>query len=315
MERLLYYIAKTGIAALQALPLRLVARLGRCGGAVAFRLDRRHRRVALENLERCFGRERDASEIAALARENFKRIGESYACAVRTAAMDDDEIRRILTVAGVERLARSADGEIESAIFAIGHFGNFELYARGRTFADGCQMSTTYRALKQPSLNRLLQDLREKSGCLYFERLTESAALKRALRERRIVVGLLVDQHGGDRGLRLPFLGRDCSTTPAAALYALRYGLPLHSAICYRRDLARWHLEIGPEIPTVEEGKPREVAAICLDMNRALETAVRRDPANWFWVHRRWKAGKHRSRKPQDSGPATGTPDASEESA
>jgi len=25
------------------------------------------------------------------------------------------------------------------------------------------------------------------------------------------------------------------------------------------------------------------------DVNRALEAAVRRDPANWFWVHRRWK--------------------------
>jgi lauroyl/myristoyl acyltransferase len=25
------------------------------------------------------------------------------------------------------------------------------------------------------------------------------------------------------------------------------------------------------------------------DVNRAFEAAVRRDPANWFWVHRRWK--------------------------
>ena len=25
------------------------------------------------------------------------------------------------------------------------------------------------------------------------------------------------------------------------------------------------------------------------DVNRAFEIAVRRDPANWFWVHRRWK--------------------------
>jgi Kdo2-lipid IVA lauroyltransferase/acyltransferase len=25
------------------------------------------------------------------------------------------------------------------------------------------------------------------------------------------------------------------------------------------------------------------------DVNAALERAVRRDPANWFWVHRRWK--------------------------
>ena len=30
------------------------------------------------------------------------------------------------------------------------------------------------------------------------------------------------------------------------------------------------------------------------DVNRVFEAAVRRDPANWFWVHNRWKqfAGK-----------------------
>ena len=26
------------------------------------------------------------------------------------------------------------------------------------------------------------------------------------------------------------------------------------------------------------------------DVNRAFEAAILRDPANWFWVHRRWKA-------------------------
>jgi KDO2-lipid IV(A) lauroyltransferase len=25
------------------------------------------------------------------------------------------------------------------------------------------------------------------------------------------------------------------------------------------------------------------------EVNRSFEKAVRRDPANWFWVHRRWK--------------------------
>ena len=28
-----------------------------------------------------------------------------------------------------------------------------------------------------------------------------------------IILGLQIDQHGGDHGLRLPFLGHDCSTT------------------------------------------------------------------------------------------------------
>ena len=55
-------------------------------------------------------------------------------------------------------------------VAAIGHFGNFELYARFGQFVPAYQCATTYRGLRQPSLDRLLQSLRERSGCLFFER-------------------------------------------------------------------------------------------------------------------------------------------------
>ena len=86
MDKLLYLSARAMVAILQALPLTLVARLGRAGGGLAFRLDARHRRVALKNLAMCFGREKSPAEIHALARENFRRIGENFASAVKTAA-------------------------------------------------------------------------------------------------------------------------------------------------------------------------------------------------------------------------------------
>jgi len=179
---------------------------------------------------------------------------------------------------------------------AIGHFGNFELYARGSRWAPGRQFATTYRALRQPSLNRLLQGLRERSGCLYFERRSEMSALRDALRGQKMILGFLADQHAGDRGLPVPFFGELCSTTAAPAVFALRYGCPLFMAICYRTGLARWRIEVGPEIPTHENGTARSVEDITLDMNHAFEEAVRRDPANWFWVHERWKPGKYRRR-------------------
>ncbi len=87
----------------------------------------------------------------------------------------------------------------------------------------------------------------------------------------------------------MPFLGHDCSTTAAPAIFALRYHCALITGICYRVGLARWRIEAGADIPTRENGQPRSSAAIMADVNRAFEAAVRRDPANWFWVHKRWK--------------------------
>jgi len=292
MDVILEFIARALIFVIQALPLAVVARLGRWGGALVYLLDGRHRRMALKNLNRCFGQELPRREIHALAAENFRRIGENFSCAVRTAKITPAELERVLSVSGAERLGLDNPSGPQCRVLAIGHFGNFELYAHANHFVPGVQFATTYRSLRQPSLDRILQGLRAQSGCLYFERRTEASALREAMNQKRMLVGFLADQHAGDKGLRLPFLGHACSTSAAPAVFALRYHCPLFPAVCYRIALGRWRIEVGEEIPTREDGRPRPVEEIALDVNRAFETAVRRDPANWFWVHNRWKWAK-----------------------
>ncbi len=306
---MLYLLANGLITFIQALPLSVVARLGRLGGAVTWYLDGRHRRVALRNLAMCFGQEKGAAEIHALARENFRRIGENFACAVKTAAMDFNSLRNhveciaptLINPPAAASLQPSSPSTLQTAsnplpprsiVAAIGHFGNFELYARFGQFAPAYQCATTYRGLRQASLDRLLQSLRNRSGCRFFERRFDAAALKAFMHEPGVMLGLLADQHAGDNGIRIPFLGHDCSTSAAPAIFALRYDCLLYTGICYRVGLARWRIEAGAEIPTHENGQPRSTRAIMLDINRAFEVAVRRDPANWFWVHNRWKPAK-----------------------
>jgi KDO2-lipid IV(A) lauroyltransferase len=300
MDSILYWFARALIGLIKALPLRLVARLGRGGGALFYWLDARHRQVALENLTRCFGKEKPQAEIRALARENFRRIGENFASAVKTAFMSMEELRPHFQCEGIEKFRPGARNRIpHSRIVAIGHFGNFELFARLGELLPEFQGATTYRGLRQPALERLMQSVRERSGCRFFERRTEAAALKAALSRGGVLLGLLADQHAGDRGLWLPFLGHPASTGVAPAVLALRYRCFLHSAICYRVGLAKWRIEVGDEIPTVLNGQERTVEEIMADINRAFEEAVRRDPANWFWVHKRWKP--MRRRKPEQS--------------
>ncbi|MBI4657638.1 MAG: hypothetical protein HY735_02110 [Verrucomicrobia bacterium] len=299
MDAVLYILARCALILLRTLPVRCVARLGRAGGELFYWIDVRHRRVALKNLKRCFGVEKPPAELRATARENFRRIGENFATAAKTATMSDAELQPFFEVVGTEKIRRPPpDRKPQSCIVAIGHFGNFELFARGARWVPALQPATTYRGLRQPSLNRLLQSLRERSGCLFFERRTEAGALRTALNQTGLLLGLLADQHAGDRGLRIHFLGHECSTSAAPALFALRYQCALHTAICYRIGLARWRVEVGDEIPTHELDKPRSIEAITRDMNRAFETAVLRDPANWFWVHNRWKLPKQGTARP-----------------
>lgn len=312
MDHLLYFFARGLVALIQALPLRLVARLGRFGGGLAYWLDPRHRRVALNNLRLIFGKERSPADLKALARENFRRIGENFACAVKTAAMTIEELRpHVQFVVPPSLGSPKTKPPAPNVVVAIGHFGNFELYARFGEFAPGYQCVTTYRGLKQPLLNDLLQSLRARSGCLFFERRFEATALKETMNKPGIMLGLLADQHSGS-GVKLPFVGHDCATSTAAAVFALRYDCALYTGICYRVGLAQWRVEAGEAIPTHVHGQPRPTSEIMGEVNRAFTAAVLKDPANWFWVHNRWKAPPNSNRR---FAPASSTPEPAASSA
>lgn len=286
MGAILYYVLLALLKVLQALPMSVVARVGRAGGGLAYYLDARHRRVAVENLRRCFGAEKTPTEIRALAREHFRRLGENYAGAVKAAGMTDEALRPHLDLIGADKF------QGRHAVVAIGHFGNFEAYARLGSYAPHTQLATTYRALPQPRLNALLLHLRHQSKCLFFDRRSEAQALARQLSEGGISLGLLCDQNVGRHGVRAPFFGFNCATSAAPALLAQRYGLPLFSAICFRTGLGRWRVEVGDEVPTLKDGVRRSAVEIMTEVNAILEAAVRRDPPNWFWVHDRWRFGK-----------------------
>jgi KDO2-lipid IV(A) lauroyltransferase len=118
------------------------------------------------------------------------------------------------------------------------------------------------------------------------------------MNERGVILGLLADQHAGDHGLRVPFFGRECSTSAAPAVFARRYDCRLYVAVCYRVALAKWRIELIRQIPVQEDGRDRKTVDIARDMNEAFEGAIRRDPANWFWVHNRWKPLKPRQTAP-----------------
>jgi KDO2-lipid IV(A) lauroyltransferase len=286
MNRTLYWLARGVIAVVQFLPLVAVAWVGRAGGQLGWWFDRRHREVAVANLTECFGGEKSAPEIRALARENVLRLGENYGCAIKAASLSSAEMVPHLEWHGLERLRRT-DGRC--GVIVVGHFGNFELFGRlVDQFPDQSYFST-YRALRQPRLNALMQAMRAHPRRTFYERRDGAEALKQELARGDSWLLLVADQHAGARGLWLPFLGRDCSCSASPAVFALRYDRPLITAICTRTGAARWRIDVGEWIPERSLGRRRGVEDLTRDVNSAFEVAVRLDPANWFWVHRRWK--------------------------
>ena len=276
---------------IRLLPLKLVCFIGRQIGFVFYFIDTGHRKIAVNNLTNSLGNYYSESEITSLAKENFRRLGEVYLSVLKTAHISLKNLSDILSVKGLEHLDLSQrnDGSNPSFMFAIGHFGNFELYANAGLFAPKFDVGTTYRGFNQPWVEKLVTKIRNRSGCHYFDRRFEGKKLMSFMKRPNSITGLLADQNAGRSGIKLPFFSLPCSTNPAPAIFSLRYNLRLHCCLCRRVGLGRWELELGPEISTHTNGNARSVNDIMSDINATYEDYIREDPANWFWVHNRWK--------------------------
>ena len=291
MNSLLYFVAATFVNVVRLIPLNLLCFVGRQIGFVFYFIDAPHRKVAVNNLVNCLGNSHSKKEIVALARENFRRLGEVYLSAVKTAFIPPEKLNGILSIKGVEHMDRSKrqDGSDPSFMMALGHFGNFEMYAKAKHLNPDYDVCTTYRGFKQPWVEKLIKSLRNKSGCHFFDRRHEGGKLKSFMKRSKTITALLADQNAGRSGILLPLLGQPCSTNTALALFSLRYNLRLHGCLCRRIGLGQWELEISPEIPTHIDGQARSVEEIMTDVNATYERYILEDPANWFWVHNRWK--------------------------
>lgn len=287
IDSVLYYLLLGFTRIVRVVPVRMVAAVGRFVGGLVYFLDARHRGVALENLRRCFPGMAER-ERRGIAREHFRRLGENFISAIPTAGLTSSQITPYLEVAGAEQLGVNPRG----AIVAIGHFGNFELYTHLTARLPHVTGAATYRALQHKCFDRLVRELRRRSGCLLYDRRRDVKALLNALRGGNIVLGLLSDQHAGRTGARIPFFGHECSTTTAPARLAQRYKLPLFTAICFRTGLGRWRIEVGPEIATRSGGKLRPPAEVMAEVNATFEDAILRDIPNAFWVYDRWRFAK-----------------------
>jgi lipopolysaccharide heptosyltransferase II len=99
------------------------------------------------------------------------------------------------------------------------------------------------------------------------------------------MVAVLVDQHAGDKGIWVPFFGRLASTTPFPAVLSKKTGARLLPVAITTIGLAKWRVEVGDFISD-EGGRLEELTH---RMNLQLESQIVRNPADWFWVHDRWK--------------------------
>lgn len=286
---LIYLAVRLVVGICQALSVERSYRFADALAALIYRVDRRHRAVAMENLRLAFGDRYDEAERDRIVRgvyRHFCRMLMEMLHIPRKLHLTN--WRHRIALSGHEHvLDRLLDGG--PVIMVTGHFGNWEM--AGYLFGVfGFPSYSVARTLDNPYLDRFLRKFRERTGQKLIPKKDGFDQMEQVLRDGGLL-SFLADQDAGQRGLFVEFFGRPASTHKAIALLAIEHSAPIIVGGARRIGPGFRYEVVCMDLiePSEWAGRPDEVAWITQRFTTALERMVRRDPDQYLWLHRRWK--------------------------
>jgi Kdo2-lipid IVA lauroyltransferase/acyltransferase len=276
-----HFLVVALLRSLSILPYQWVARLGSALGAALYALPGRRKHIVLVNLRLCFP-ERSVRERDELAREHFRHVVRSY---LERGFQWFGSAQRIGNIVQVESAIDLEDKNAPPTIFMGFHFVGIEI---------GCihySLTMPAASLYTHMSNRRLCDLarrqRGRFGAEMIERSTSARKIVRLLHEGRSVMLAADMDHGIENSVFVPFFGvPTCTLTSVSRLARMGHARVVPFVTEVLPDFKGYRLNVFAPLSDFPSGSDTNDACC---MNAFLETQILKFPAQYYWVHRRFK--------------------------
>lgn len=184
-------------------------------------------------------------------------------------------------------------------VTVTGHFGNFEMggYMMGLM---GMQTTSIARKLDNQYIHRWVEAFRSANGQHLVDKEGCAPEIDRLLQSGG-ALSLLADQHAGDKGCWVEFLGTPASCHKALALFSLSSDAPMMAAYTRRIDGRPMQFEsgcVGLADPANDvDGVCGGVEPLTRWYNDRLADAISMSVEQYWWLHRRWRIPPARVQK------------------
>ncbi|RME31254.1 MAG: hypothetical protein D6800_00945 [Candidatus Zixiibacteriota bacterium] len=284
---MLYHAVRGLIVVLNRFPRRCALTLGSWVGLLSWWLLKRDQHKMERHLRPALGSRYDWKQRRRIGRDFFINSGKNYADVLRLPHHFKREIRPLITVEGREHLDDAVE-QGKGVIAVTGHIGNWELLAAFLA-GEGYPLAVVARELYEPRLNRLLLEYRQALGITTFPTTSPPSELMAWLRQGNIL-GVLIDTDSTRvRSLPVPFFGRMANTPVGQSIIALRTGAPLVPLVCLREPDDSYHVRFFPSVIPPPRPTRQAVYDLTLKCTKQLEEVIRDYPAQWIWLHSRWR--------------------------
>jgi len=260
---------------------RLGARLGWCFG----HLVRYRRAAALAALQRSLPELSTAAADAAID-GMYSNLATNLIEILRADGGADDRDPSLISFEG-EEIVQAALARGHGALILMAHYGSWErlaMFAAQR----GYTLHIVAKKIKNDAVDRLWNRLRERYGIKVIYAKNAARPVLRALRQNDLV-GFMLDQHRPrSQGVFVQFFGRPASTSPGLAILSSQAQAPV-IPVFIRRKQGGHHVRVLPEFAPPPDREPATVLRYTQRYTAIIENEIRTHPAEWTWIHRRWK--------------------------
>lgn len=285
-HRFEYILLRSVVFFVGLLPVRAARRIGSGLGDVAFSFLRIRRRVTLDNLSQAFP-EWSRERVTDVARACYRHFGITFLELARFPTMDDDEIRALVTLEGVEALAEARERG-SGLVLCTGHYGNWEALG-ARVALAGFPIWVAAKTQSNRAVDEYVTRGRELRGMRVLKVEEGFRRMLRPLRDGEFMT-FLFDQDAGRRGIFVDFFGRPASTPVGVVRFARMTRSPIVFGYSVRQPDGTYLARIEAPVRMREDLPTEEAERDALErLVEQLEARVREHPEHWFWMHRRWK--------------------------
>lgn len=283
-EKLAYLFLKILISITAVLPVSWTYALFRAIAMAFYHLFRHRREITERNLAYAFP-EKCQEEIASLSKEVYvelsRTVSEIFLMLGDRFDIDGAVVNK---EAALAKLASMKERYPGGWIMITAHFSNWELLAQflGK---HGYSMVVIGREGDNKEIDRrITTPFRERFGNRSVHKRKAAVTIMKTLKKGGIV-GILIDQKVmAHEGIKVKFFGRDVYATPLVATMKAKLDIQVIPMFLPRVAKGRYELLVGDP---VEAGD--DIVSMTQAYNDEMEKVIRQYPAQWFWMHNRWK--------------------------
>lgn len=246
------------------------------------------RKIIRRNLRNAFP-EKSKEELAEIERKFYHYISDYMLEEIKMLRISFEELCRRMEYHNKEVFLDMIE-KYGGIVLLIPHYANFEwIIGMGGIMQPGDIPVQIYKPLRNKHMDEMFKHIRSRFGGYNVQKHATAREVIKLRREgKRLAVGLITDQspNRNEAHYWTSFLNQDTVFMDGAERIAKRMNFPVF--YCELQRVGRGYCKVFFDLmtETPEQAADGEITELFV---RRLEQTISREPAYWFWSHKRWK--------------------------